>query len=103
MTKAVMWLFLVGCAFDPAPMSTPAPPLEAQFDLTVAPLLAAKCAGCHADFDFTSIVASPALSGDGDPADSLLLTKGPHEGPAWSPAEVTAILTWLDALAGHGG
>src|SRR6185312_4102196 len=114
MTKAVMWLFLVGCAMDPTPQPThvpppptssdPAPPspestIEQQFDQDVAPLLAAKCTGCHEDFVFASIVASPELSGDGAPADSRLLTKGAHEGPPWTTAEAQTILTWLDALA----
>ncbi len=102
---------------DPAPGSgSAAIDPRALFDATVAPLLSAKCAACHVgpetstpamflgpamtdDSFYTGIVTDRAINGDFDPSAAELLTKGVHEGPAWTSNEAAAIATWLEAEA----
>jgi hypothetical protein len=79
------------------------------FDANVAPVFAASCAGCHAG---TGATTGPTFLGAGgssyygkllsdprfvnnNPADSLLLTKGAHEGPALTVAQGMSITAWL--------
>jgi hypothetical protein len=103
---------LVGCvASGPEPgtaTQSSSSSIQQQFDEQVQPLLEGACAACHGPaqavpnairIDYDAIVHTPALSGGDDPASSQLLTKGAHEGPAWTAEQSQVILDWLEALA----
>jgi hypothetical protein len=69
-----------------------------------------RCVGCHqrqpgvdfmapgiADAAYDTMFAfQPPVLDVADPASSLLLTMGPHTGPALAPLETEALLGWLD-------
>ncbi|HZS37940.1 MAG TPA: hypothetical protein VFF06_13980, partial [Polyangia bacterium] len=82
---------------------------QQTFLQTVAPILLANCAGCHSGPGATQgptflgadgsqyygkLVADPRFVNN-VPAQSLLLTQGKHEGPAFTTAQGTTVTTWL--------
>jgi hypothetical protein len=92
---------------------------RAEFDSAVAPLLEQKCASCHAGngvngapsllgYDgragyYQSVLNTPTMHGNFDPARARMLTKGAHSGSLWwDTAESDKIRTWLTAQAGCG-
>jgi len=107
-----------GLGVDP---TDPGAELEGQFNRDVLPLLALRCDSCHAgsragigfsqaaDEEFTSIYkrvkAWPALVNTEAPSMSRFITKGQHEGPAWTSEELDKIVPWLqnEADFGNGG
>jgi cytochrome c553 len=96
----------------------PATTARALFDQNVAPILT-KCQGCHVGSEtsptnmflgpdgassfYTTLVNDRAVNGGYDPAAATILLKGAHEGPAWTPAEVTKISDWLKAELAERG
>jgi len=73
----------------------------------VLPILQASCVACHGtmpNIDFmvadpdirTRMLDWPGLVNLAKPADSKILTKGAHDGPALLPEQATAILSWID-------
>jgi cytochrome c553 len=97
---------------------------RAQFDSDVAPLLTAKCASCHVGNEadqqldgrsrflgatgvatyYDTIVADRAVNGGWDSSSATLVTKGPHEAPAWwTDTEKATIVSWLVAEAAERG
>ena len=92
-----------------------AAPLAARdiFERSARPLFELRCASCHGDGgtasapDFLASRPSvyenlkgwPALVDTARPADSRVITKGRHDGPAWTTTEATTIRAWLDAEA----
>jgi hypothetical protein len=92
-----------------APQAPAAPTARQLFDTNVSPMLLSNCSSCHAG---TPPTQGPTFLGAGQAnfyanlkadsrfvnntaAQSLLLTKGAHEGPAWSQANGNLILAWL--------
>jgi cytochrome c553 len=86
-----------------------------SFEKDVVPILNANCGACHStmvNIDFmvadpdvrTRMMTWPNLINLIKPADSKLLTKGAHDGPALLPEQATAILGWieLERLAAGG-
>ena len=89
------------------------------FDNTVAPKLTAKCASCHVGPEisstnmflgpdglssyYTTLVNDRAVNGGFDPAAATILSKGQHEGPAWTDQEKGVISTWLLAEQAERG
>jgi mono/diheme cytochrome c family protein len=77
----------------------------ALFNSTVKPILDGNCAACH-DKDgsagpsflkpvaYDTLQAAPGMIVE-TPAQSLLITKGLHEGPALSPTQSATVLAWL--------
>ncbi|HEY0193440.1 MAG TPA: hypothetical protein VGC42_20125 [Kofleriaceae bacterium] len=86
---------------------------KALFDSSVAPLLTANCATCHVGPEtsstnmflgadglssyYTTLTNDRAINGGFDASAATLLSKGQHEGPAWSTANKATITTWLMA------
>jgi mono/diheme cytochrome c family protein len=98
-----------GTPSQPIAMISPNATARQMFDQTVAPLLQATCAGCHAGAGasgapvflgagpgafYTSLV-SDARFVNAAPAQSELLTQGKHEGPALTPDQGAAVEAWL--------
>jgi mono/diheme cytochrome c family protein len=83
---------------------------KATFKQVALPLLkTAACAGCHAsssqplfmagvddDAIYATIVASQVVN-FATPSTSRLISKGQHEGRAFTPSESASILSWLNA------
>jgi mono/diheme cytochrome c family protein len=76
------------------------------FDTTVQPLLEGFCAACHSATDavgfmapdpdmYSAVMTWPTLVDIESPASSRLLTKGSHDGPAWTAEQKTVIMDWL--------
>jgi mono/diheme cytochrome c family protein len=82
--------------------------LEQDFDANVEPILQSQCNACHAatlagpTALALTILATPSLTGGGDPASSQLLTKGEHEGPAFTASQDSVILQWLEEAQSDG-
>jgi hypothetical protein len=82
-------------------------PARRAFDATVMPKLEARCQFCHGDpamapaflvgspDPYATIKAWPSLLVLDEPEQSRLLTKGDHDGPAWTDAEASDVLAWL--------
>lgn len=77
-----------------------------KFDKHVLPLLDSNCKGCHVGDDgqgwmkatpdaYTTIMGWPNLVSIISPESSRLLTKGMHQGPAWTPEQAATVLSWL--------
>jgi len=77
-----------------------------SFDKQVMPILSANCAACHAtmvNIDFLKsepdprqrMMQWPDLVALDAPSDSLLLSKGSHEGPALTVEQSSTILEWI--------
>ena len=82
---------------------------QQNFETQVYPGLSGTCAGCHAAapnpvlFGADAASSYTAFKGLGfDKANSTLLTKGLHEGPALTGDQTNAINAWI-ALEGQGG
>ena len=73
--------------------------IDATFDANVKPKIAV-CIGCHAGIPPTLTKGSELEAKyKVKPGDqSLLVTKGAHEGPALTADQKTAIVTWLNSL-----
>src|SRR5262249_6073784 len=89
----------------------------------VGGMVLASCASCHMGTEaappppkgppflgatpgafYGSLKSNPRLTGN--PTTALLLTKGLHEGPAWTPAQADTVHQWLvmeDGVGGNGG
>jgi hypothetical protein len=111
---ALALLFASGCLTgtlnndppDPRPDagSDPGSLARAAFDTDVKPLLTSFCAGCHvaaqpafmADDMYTTMMGWPGLIDLTAPTASLLLTKGSHQGPAWTSDQRPPIEAWLE-------
>lgn len=85
------------------------------FDTHVAAEIESSCAACHAaqypgegpDYlgDSTSVYYA-SLDAAGfitAPANSMLLLKGAHTGPAWTPSQAEVVTQWLDLEAEERG
>lgn len=92
---------------DPDEPPTGADP-EMLFVTGVQPLLQANCANCHAGGPrgpefidnadaYTSVLAYPGLVTPGEPEQSLLSTKGQHDGPPWNSAQLATVNAWITA------
>lgn len=102
-----------GRARDAGTSDAAAPTARALFEASARPLLDLRCSGCHGDGGTSSapdFLASrpsvyenlkgwPALVDTARPSDSRVITKGRHDGPAWTTAEAGTIRAWLDAEA----
>jgi cytochrome c553 len=77
-----------------------------SFDKQVMPILSENCAACHAtmaNIDFLKsepdvrqrVMQWPDLVALDAPSDSLLLSKGAHEGPAFTIDQATVVLDWI--------
>lgn len=87
------------------------------FDSQVMPILNGFCGSCHtsmAGVDFmkadpdvrTHMLTFPNLINLDAPAQSMLLGKGAHEGPAFTADQATTVLQWINLekdAAGTGG
>jgi mono/diheme cytochrome c family protein len=94
-------------ADEPDAALPPTSAARAKFDQDVLPLVNGTCAGCHGgspvgpawmkpDPDvYSTMVAYPHLLELDSPATSMLLTKGQHQGPAWSVEQAATILEWI--------
>jgi mono/diheme cytochrome c family protein len=83
------------------------------FERDARPLFTMRCATCHGDGGtstapdflaarpsmYDNLVGWPALVDRRVPDDSRVLTKGRHDGPAWTSAEAATVRTWLEAEA----
>ena len=78
-----------------------------SFEKDVAPILSANCAACHAsmaNIDFlradpdmrTNLLGRPTIVNLVKPADSKLVTRGAHDGPALLPDQAAIILEWIN-------
>ena len=92
--------------------------LKGQFQRDVQPLLEATCAQCHAGsrefIDFMApqppefpgmyerVINWPSLVNVEDAGQSRMVTKGQHEGRAWTLEELNLINPWLAAEAEFG-
>jgi hypothetical protein len=84
------------------------------FASTALPELLIECGSCHATPErgvgflsgvdaYAALLAWPTpLIVPGEPAASLLVTKGPHSGPALSARAARVVSTWIE-LEGRGG
>jgi hypothetical protein len=84
--------------------------VAAMFDAEIAPMMTASCGVCHAAVGptnapvfmaptpdiLTNVLAFGGLIGD-VPEDSMLYTKGNHEGPAFTPAQLVTLHDWIVA------
>jgi hypothetical protein len=81
------------------------------FEAEALPLLDLRCASCHTDAtvapvfllpgnERASLLAYPNLVEPGDPATSVLLTYGAHDGPAWPRDEAAVIASWITLEGG---
>ena len=80
---------------------------RALFDRSVASLISGRCGSCHSDGGragapfvnpadlYGGVLTFPGLVVPGEPARSLLLIKGTHDGPPWEPAEADVISRWI--------
>lgn len=83
----------------------PAAKPRETFEREVLPLLNANCKGCHVDAEhgwmkaapdeYTSVMAWPHLVEVLTPESSQLLTKGQHQGPAWTVEQAATVLSWI--------
>src|SRR5262245_7405934 len=91
---------LVGDAGDQA---------RGRFEADVKPILDANCAGCHNQegaagpaflkpIMYDTLVATPGMV-TANPADSRLVTKGKHAGPALTTGQAAIVLQWLTVEA----
>lgn len=84
--------------------------LEREFEEAVNPILAVRCHSCHD----VGLLEAPAFGHTAasyqaykgglfldcaDPAGSLLIAKGLHDGPAFTDDEIPRIEGWLDLWA----
>ncbi len=78
------------------------------FEAEVEPLIDAQCARCHASAvvapvfvdavdTYAAVMGYPGLVVPGAPGASSLVTKGLHDGPAWSAADDATIRAWIEA------
>jgi hypothetical protein len=85
-------------------------PVAAEFDEDVNPILSLRCHACHD----AGLLGAPAfghtaasyqaykgglLLDCADPAASLLIAKGMHDGPAFTDEEIPRIESWLELWA----
>lgn len=86
---------------------------RAMFEAEVEPLIDAYCARCHADpvvapvfvdpvDTYAVVMAYPGLVIPGQPDRSSLITKGEHNGPAWTPSQEQIVREWIQAEGGAG-
>ena len=85
---------------------------QQYFQQNVSPNLSAKCSACHMGTGpgpggaprflgtqpsgfYAAIRADARMYTPAAPATSLLVTKGSHEGPAWTSGEAANITDWL--------
>ena len=82
----------------------------AMFNAEIAPMMTASCGVCHAAAGptnapvfmaptpdiLTNVLAFGGLIGD-VPEDSMLYTKGNHEGPAFTPTQLVTLHDWIVA------
>ena len=112
---------LIGCVGgidpaqpDPDPEPDPTATPKDQFNSKVMPLMAA-CQGCHVgpsssptnpflgetlssqEGYYAALEKDRAVNGGWVPTAATILTKGPHEGRAWTSAEAETITAWLTA------
>ena len=86
-----------------------APDVSALFYANVAPIIMPACGGCHGVTGgagppfmlstpdmLKNVLGYPGLVSN-PPAQSLLYSKGAHEGPAFTPAQLPVVLDWLTA------
>jgi hypothetical protein len=117
---AIVPFLLAGCVIVEEPQKQSPPPggttqpvdqLEQDFDANVEPILQSQCNACHGagvggpsavSLDYNTIISTPALNGGNDPQSSQLLTKGDHEGPAFTAAQESVILQWLEEAQSDG-
>lgn len=105
-----------------APDGDPRAVLRGEFNSNVLPLMQTVCAGCHAGdrefIDFMAphpnsldqtttdaydrVIAWPGLVNTEDAGQSRIITKGQHEGRAWTPEELNVINPWLTNEASFG-
>jgi len=85
-----------------------------KFDDDVVPMLEGFCAACHTAVGavgflapdpeiYDSVVAWPGLIDIDTPANSRMVTKGSHDGPAWLPEQIETIRDWIDLEAAARG
>jgi len=86
------------------------PALRAQFETSVKPILQQFCGACHngangpaflpagADW-YDTVTAWPGLVDTTDPRASRILTRGQHEGPAFSAFQLRTVTAWVEAEA----
>lgn len=88
---------------DPADVAA----AKAKFSQDVQPILDGFCGACHSsmpNIDFmrpnpdvrTAVLGWPSLVSLEAPAQSSLLTKGPHSGPALTPDQSAVMLDWIE-------
>jgi len=92
-------------ALEQADASPPNPRIE--FEEVVEPILTDFCGSCHSDMVpafleadpdvYTTVTEWPNLLDLDAPAQSRLLTKGAHAGPALTNEQMPSILGWLQA------
>ncbi len=82
---------------------------HARFISDVKPILDANCAGCHNQegaagpaflkpIMYDTLTATPGMV-TATPSESLLVTKGKHEGPAFTTGQAAIVLQWLTVEA----
>lgn len=81
------------------------------FEAEVEPVLLDECGSCHtgsgsyppkflqADDVLMRVVSHPGLVAPGMPEASELLTKGDHNGPAFSADAASTVTAWVEGLA----
>src|SRR5262249_10245416 len=107
MTLALVAMALGACVGGIDSMSggddTPSGSPRQMFDQTVAPLLTAKCAGCHVGPEtsstdmflgpdgvssyYSTLTNDRAVNGGFNPDAATILLKGKHDGPPWTSTE----------------
>jgi hypothetical protein len=84
------------------------------FETEIEPLLTGFCAACHAADDSVGFMAPnpdmyeavrswPDLMNLEKPASSALVTKGAHDGPAWTVDQIPALVSWINLEADASG
>ncbi|HVK77663.1 MAG TPA: hypothetical protein VM734_30370 [Kofleriaceae bacterium] len=85
----------------------PAAAAKASFDTNVKPLMEGFCRACHGGTDalgflraepdvHTTVMMWPGLIDLDTPSSSRVLTKGAHDGPAWTVEQAATIRSWID-------
>lgn len=103
MRSVLLMVWIAGCAMTIQHDEGEETAARTMFDSSVAPLLATNCVTCHytgsnlIPLTYESITTNPSLNGNYNPESAGLLTKGVHEGPAWSATQTTDIVEWLYA------